>query len=118
MSKIKLFTVVLLALSQSAFAQAPSPPPLGGRFQQIPPAPVPEKKAIPDIRIEQGTTPAAPGSDQVKILVRSLRVTGQTLYSEAELVAIAEFSPGSELTLSDLRGMASKIADHYRRNGY
>jgi hemolysin activation/secretion protein len=115
----KLFTVViLLALSQGAFAQAPSPPPLGGRIQQIPPAPVPEKKAIPDIRIEQGTTPAVPGSEQARILVNSLRVTGQTLYSEAELVAISGFSPGSELTLSDLRGMASKIADHYRRNGY
>jgi len=114
MSKIKLFTVALLALSQSAFAQTP---PLGGQIQQIPPAPVPQK-AIPDIRIEQGTTPAAPASDQVKILVRSLRVTGQTLYSEAELVAITGFSPGSELTLSDLRGMASRIAEHYRRNGY
>ena len=111
---IRLLTVALLALSQSAVAQTP---PLGGQLQQIPPAPV-LQKAIPDIRIEKGATPAVPGADQVRILVRSLRVTGQTLYSEAELVAIAGFSPGSELTLSDLRGMASKIADHYRRNGY
>ncbi len=114
MSNIKLFTAALLALSQSAFAQTP---PLGGQIQQIPPAPVPQR-AIPDIRIEPGTTPAVPGSEQARILVRSLRVTGQTLYSEAELVAITGFSPGSELTLSDLRGMALKIADHYRRNGY
>jgi len=119
MSNTKFFTATLfLALSQGAFAQIPTPPPLGGRIQQIPPAPAPERKAIPDIRIEQGTTPAVPGSDQARILVNSLRVTGQTLYSEAELVAITGFSPGSELTLSDLRGMASKIADHYRRNGY
>ncbi len=114
MANSKLLTVALLALSQGAFAQTP---PMGGQIQQIPPAPVPQR-AIPDIRIEPGTTPAVPGSEQARILVRSLRVTGQTLYSEAELVAITGFSPGSELTLSDLRGMALKIADHYRRNGY
>jgi hemolysin activation/secretion protein len=114
MSKIALFTVALLALSQGAFAQTP---PLGGQIQQIPPAPVPQK-AIPEIRIDKGTTPSVPGSDQVRIPVRSLHVTGQTLYSEADLVAIAGFSPGNELTLADLRGMATKIADHYHRNGY
>ena len=77
-----------------------------------------QQKAIPEIRIEQGHAPAIPAADQVKIPVKSLHVTGQTLYSEAELVAVTGFSPGGELTLSELRGMASKIADHYHRNGY
>ena len=115
MSKIKLLTAALFALSQSAFAQ--SPPSAGGQIQQIPPAPVPQK-AVPEIRIEHGVAPATPAADQARILVKSLHVSGQTLYSEAELVAITGFSPGSELTLSELRGMASKIAGHYRRNGY
>src|ERR1035437_8174701 len=113
MSKIKCFTVALLALSQSAFAQIP--PSAGGQFQQIPPTPIPQR-AVPEIRIEQGGAPSVLTSDQVKILVNALHVTGQTLYSEAELVAITGFSPGGELTLSELRGMASKIADHYHRN--
>ena len=108
-------TVALLALSKSAFAA--DLPSAGGQFQQIPPAPI-QQKAVPEIRIEQGIAPAIPASDQVKILVKSLHVIGQTLYSEAELVAIMGFSPGGELTLSELRGMASKIADHYHRNGY
>ena len=118
MSKIKLsFAVALLLLNQSAFAADPPLPGAGGQIQQIPPAPIPQK-AVPEIRIEQGEAPAIPVSDNVKILVKSLHVTGQTLYSEAELVAITGFIPGSELTLSELRGMASKIADHYHRNGY
>ena len=121
MSKIKLFTVAftvaLLALSQSAFAQRADPPPLGGQIQQIPPAPIPQRP-VPEIRIEQRSAPAIPASDQTKILVKSLRVTGQAVYSEADLIAITGFSPGGELTLSELRGMASKIADHYHRNGY
>ncbi len=115
MLKIMLFAVALLVLSQSAFAA--DPPNAGGHIQQIPPSSIPQR-AIPEIRIEQGIVPAIPASDQVKILVKSLRVTGQALYSEAELVAITGFSPGGELTLYELRGMASKIADHYHRNGY
>src|SRR6185436_17266979 len=115
MFKSKLVTIAVLALSQIGFAQ--QPPTGGAQIQQLPPAPTPQH-AVPDIRIEPGSSPVSPLSDQVKILVSALRVTGQTLYSEAELVALTGFNPGSELTLTDLRGMASKISDHYRRNGY
>lgn len=115
MSKTTLFTVAFLALSQSAFAQ--SPPTAGSQIQQIPPVPIPQR-AIPEIRIEQGGAPATTALDNVKIPVNSLHVTGQVLYSEAELVAITGFTPGAELTLSELRAMASKIADYYHRHGY
>lgn len=115
MSKIKLFTVAVLALSQSAFAQTPAG--AGGQIQQIPPVPVPQR-AVPQIRIEQGGAPASTAADSVKIPVDTLHVTGQALYSEAELVAVTGFRPGGEVTLAELRGMAAKIADHYRRNGY
>ena len=115
MSKTKLFTLAILALSQSAFAQ--SPPTAGSQIQQIPPVPMPQR-AIPEIRIEQGGAPATTALDSVKIPVNSLHVTGQAVYSEAELVAITGFTPGAELTLSELRAMASKIADYYHSHGY
>ncbi len=114
MSKI-LFVVVILTLSQSAFAA--NIPSAGSQIQQIKPAPVPQK-AAPEVKIEQGKTPAIPAATNVKIPVKSLRVTGQVLYSETELIAITGFSPGGELTLSELLGMASKIADYYHKNGY
>jgi hemolysin activation/secretion protein len=113
MSK-KLLTAALLALSQTAFGQTP---PTGGQIQQIPPAPTPQR-GIPEIRIEQGGAPATPESDSARITVQSLRVTGNTIYSEAELLALTGFNPGTELTLGELRIMASKIADHYRKAGY
>jgi hemolysin activation/secretion protein len=118
MLKRKLsFAVSLLLLSQSAFAAEAPLPSGGGQIQQIPPAPIPQQ-AVPDIRIEQGNMPATPASDSYKILVKSLHVTGQAVFSEEELVATTGFSPGGELTLSELRGMAAKIADHYHTNGY
>ena len=116
MLKIKLFPIVLLALSQGVFAIGP--PSAGSQMQEIPPSPLPPQKAVPEIRVEPEKLPANPASDRVKIVVKALRVTGQTLYTEADLIAITGFSPGSELTLTELRGMASKIADYYHRNGY
>ena len=115
MSIKRWFAVVAWALSQGAFAQ--SPPTGGGQLQQIPPAPVPQR-ADPEIRIERGGAPAVPVTDQVRFRVNALRVTGQTLYPESELIALTGFSPGGELTLSELRAMAAKIADHYHRSGY
>jgi len=115
MFKTKLLPFALLALSQSLFAQ--QPPSAGSQLQQIPPSPAPQKIA-PTIRLEPSSAPATPASDAVKIVVNSLQVTGAQTYPEAELVALTGFRPGSELTLGDLRGMALKITERYRSNGY
>ena len=115
MFNTKLLPFALLALSPSLFAQ--QPPSAGSQIQQIPAAPVPQR-AAPTIRIEPSSAPATPASDAVKIVVNSLQVTGAKTYSEAELVALTGFSPGSELSLADLRGMALKITERYRSAGY
>lgn len=47
-----------------------------------------------------------------------MRVTGAIAYSEAELLAVTGFILGSALSLSDLRLMASRIADYYHSHGY
>jgi hemolysin activation/secretion protein len=114
-SNKKLLPLALLALIQAVSAQ--QPPTAGSQIQQIPPAPVPQK-AAPEIRIEPRRDQDVSKSEQVKILVKSLQVTGASVYSEAQLIAVAEFKPESELTLSDLRGMALKITNFYRANGY
>ena len=115
MLKIIIIALVLSASSQSVFADPL--PSAGGQIQQIPPAPI-LQKAAPTIRVEQAVAPAIPVADQRKIQVKSLRVAGQTIYSEAELLAITGFTPGHELTLTELRAFAQKISDHYHRNGY
>lgn len=113
--KTNLLAVGVLALSQSVFAQ--QPPTAGGQLQQIPPPPAPARSE-PEIRIDERAAPAAPVGDQVKVLVKSLRVAGAKIYPEAELIAITGFKPGSELSLVDLRSMAAAIADRYHKNGY
>ncbi|HEY8356818.1 MAG TPA: ShlB/FhaC/HecB family hemolysin secretion/activation protein, partial [Ramlibacter sp.] len=85
---------------------------------QVPAAPALPRSA-PEIRIEPRAAPAAPrASGDARIVVRALRLEGHALYPEAQLLALAQFTPGSELTLADLEGMALRITQHYRANGY
>lgn len=114
MLHIKLIPLALMALSQTVAAQTPG---AAGQFQQIPPAPV-IPKAAPDVRIEHNSALATPASDKVKVLVRSLRVTGARAYTEAQLLALTGFKPGLELSMGDLLRMTARIADRYHRDGY
>jgi len=115
MTKTKLFAMTVLALSQAAaYAQ---PVGSGGSMQQIPPVLVPQK-TYPQIRVEQKDAPAAPLAAGAEILVSSLRVTGQTLYSESDLIAVTGFRPGSKLSLTELRRMTNRISNFYNEQGY
>ncbi|WP_218832196.1 POTRA domain-containing protein, partial [Enterococcus faecalis] len=88
------------------------------QLQQITPVPALPKPS-PDIRIERPDvdTGAAPAG-QEKIVVNSLAFNGATAFSEAQLRDVAGFVSGNALTLADLRGIAAKVADYYRQQGY
>jgi hemolysin activation/secretion protein len=115
MFKNKLIPFALLALSQSILAQ--QMPSAGSQMQQIPPVPI-QQNVVPKIEVQPTAAPISAASDRVSITVNSLRVTGAQAYSEAELLALTGFKPGSEMTITDLRVMAARIADYYHRNGY
>ncbi|HEY8571480.1 ShlB/FhaC/HecB family hemolysin secretion/activation protein [Phenylobacterium sp.] len=115
MLKTTLLTVLFLTAGHSALAQQPLG--AGAQVRQIPPAPT-APKAIPEIRIEGREAPAAATPAGEKILVNALNITGETRFSEAELVAAAGFRPGSQLDLADLRAMASRISAFYNQRGY
>lgn len=108
-------TFALLTLSSGVFAaQFPSG---GSQLQQIPPSPS-LQKAEPEIRVEQNQVPVTPAVDSAKIQVNSLHLTGQSLYSETELLGLTGFTAGEELSLGQLQQMAARIAAFYHENGY
>jgi hemolysin activation/secretion protein len=110
-----LVTLLLASVASSALAQ----PPVGavGQLQQIPAAP-PPLKAIPDIRVQRSHPASEPEAGGARVVVKSLRVTGATLFSEAELIAATNFRSGQDLDLAGLRAMAERISDFYGRHGY
>jgi len=109
----------VLTASPSAVAQQlPGPAgQAGGLLQQIPPPP-PVQQSIPEIRIQRAEVPSnlAPGGPM--ITVNALHVTGETRFSEAELIAATGFMPGIGLDLAGLRSLAAQITDYYNRRGY
>lgn len=115
MIKMSLLTVAFLATAPAALAQLPAG--AGAQVRQIPPAPS-APRTIPEIRIEGREAPGAATPAGEKILVNALNITGQTRYSQADLVAAAGFQPGSQLDLADLRVMASRISAFYNQRGY
>jgi hemolysin activation/secretion protein len=115
MLKSTLLVAALVSASQAALAQQPVG--AGGQLQQIPPVVVGAKpKPAFDVERNAPNPQALPAGP--KIRVQSLHVTGQTLFSEAELIAATSFRPDSQLDLSDLRALASKITGYYNSRGY
>lgn len=113
--RMKLLPLMLLAISHGALAQ--QLPGAGSQLRQLP-TPPPPQQAQPQIRIEDSAAPALAASDAPTVLVNQLQVTGASAYPAAELVAITQFTPGSQLTLAQLQAMAARITQHYRSNGY
>ena len=112
---IKILPLALLALTQSVHAY--QQPTAGSQLQQIPATPQ-LSKALPDIRVVRGAAPAAAVGDGTKITVDILQVSGQSLFTTQELTAASGFRPGSELTLAELRALASNIAGYFQVRGY
>ncbi len=92
-------------------------PDSGQQIQQIPPAPNIDK-AEPTIRIQRNGISPDSGPAGPAIRVNALRLTGQTVFSEATLLGAAGVGAGSELTLAGLRNAAAKITSYYNDHGY
>ncbi|WP_339711401.1 ShlB/FhaC/HecB family hemolysin secretion/activation protein [uncultured Sphingosinicella sp.] len=114
MFKPSLVACALLATTQIVHAQ--QLPSAGTQLQQLPQPPAAER-ASPDLVVPRtgAPTPIAGGAS---VQVQSLRVTGQTQFSESELVSASGFSPGAALTFSQLRELAARIMEHYHARGY
>jgi hemolysin activation/secretion protein len=104
----------ILATTQVAHAQ--QIPSAGTQLQQLPQAPAPPK-SDPELIVDKsvGSADAEAGPT---IVVRSLQVSGQTLFSEAELRAASGFASGSTLSFAQLRHLAARISEFYHVRGY
>lgn len=106
---------VLLSTSHGAIAQ--QRPDAGQQIQQIPKQPDLQQQP-PEIQINKPVAAAQADGGGAKVQVDALRVSGQTLFSEQELIAATNFTPGSSLTLEQLRDIAAQITRYYNSRGY
>lgn len=83
----------------------PSLPPPGGRIGPFAP---PLSEVRPAMAEETGLT----------LLVRGFRISGATVFPEAELQTVLARHLGQEAGFADLRAAADAITRHYRERGY
>ncbi len=115
MLKRNLWPLALLAFSQSVLAI--EPPNAGTQLQQIPPSPMPQKLP-PEVSLVPSQPAVAPETDEIKVSVQRIQISGMQAYAEADLLKQIPFNPNSQLSLAELRAMAAKIATYYHNNGY
>lgn len=110
--------VAILALS-SLLASArvlAAPPDAGQMLEELKPAPALPPSKTPAIRVEE----QAPAStaDGMRLAVKGLHISGQTVFSEADLLALVNDAVGKELSLAELNQLAARITSYYRQRGY
>ncbi|MCL6250838.1 ShlB/FhaC/HecB family hemolysin secretion/activation protein [Altererythrobacter sp. KTW20L] len=113
MPKYTLLFAILASVSHVATAQVDA----GSQIRQLPPPPE-RSEIVPELptaaRASEVDASAAGPSVQVNVL----RISGQTLYSEAELIEASGFVPGTLLNLIQLQTLAAEITAFYNSRGY
>lgn len=116
MKRIDFAPLMFLGLVPVGFAQ--QLPNAGGQMQQIP---VPPSVTLPvtvPITIKPVDAPTHDLKDEVAMTVNALHVQGAVSLTESELMAQTGFKSGSQMTLTQLRQMADRIANYYHQQGY
>ncbi len=108
--------VSLPVLLLTTSAQAQIAPDAGRVLQETAPR-LEAPKPSPALGIESPPlTEILPGGAQVEL--KALRITGNTRFTEAELLASLGAVTGKSYDLGGLKGFANQISEHYRAAGY
>ena len=108
-------SMMLLTVSQLGLAA--ELPTAGSQQQQIPPSPVLQRSPS-SIEVTPAKPVNKPKSDDTRVKIKRLQITGAKAFTESQLLAVTGFVPDSELSLTDLRAFAARITDYYHQQGY
>ncbi|WP_319240103.1 ShlB/FhaC/HecB family hemolysin secretion/activation protein [uncultured Propionivibrio sp.] len=111
-------TLATLTATLSSFPASAQHVPDAGQILREQQQELPQVPRTPSsIDLQQPAMPATePGGPQV--IVRSVSIGGISVFPEPALLAVLGDVEGKPFDLAGLRGLAERIAAHYRRNGY
>jgi hemolysin activation/secretion protein len=116
---MKPLLAVLLVAFPSLIAQADGPvaPGAGSILQQIQPVTLPSpSSAGMDLTIERKGGAMLPPSPP--FMVKTIQISGNTLFDTATLQALVADADGKSLTLSQLEDLVARITNYYHSHGY
>ena len=117
-SKIYLFRIALLhaALFVASMCYAQTPPNAGAILRDEAPLVAPVPKA--PVTLPRLSEPMPEGRVAQPIEIKSINITGTTVFSSAELIPLLSDVASGSHTLGELRRAATRITQHYRQAGY
>lgn len=119
---------VCLSDSRLAIAQT-IPRPDSGQLLPATQAPPPPSSSAPSVVVAPPVEPAPPKLPEARLVVSSISVSGNTVFSEPELLALVADAlkskvetkrgiTGTPLSFAELQALADRITAHYRTRGY
>ncbi|MDD2775951.1 MAG: ShlB/FhaC/HecB family hemolysin secretion/activation protein [Gallionella sp.] len=114
-----LSTLAWFLLSHFSIAHAAPPDAAGQAMREMQKQPdlSPPKETVP-FHVEGDAAPDTTDANAVRILIKSVRVSGSRAYSEGELAAMLTDLLGEEHTLAEWEAGATRITAWYRQHGY
>lgn len=108
--------LLILTPLSTALAQPPTP---GAVEETLRPRPFqPEKDmSMPELQPPAPPKPTPP-SDERRVRIDRFAITGNTIYSEKELRSLIADREGTELTLTEIYGLADRLTEFYQAHGY
>jgi len=112
--------LIALAFSSGAFAQ--TPPSVGQVLQSVPELrsvpPRPDADALQFAAPEAPVEVPAPRADEARLRVNGFTLSGNTVFSESDLLPLLQQGAGRELSLGGIEALAARISAYYHEHGY
>lgn len=122
--KLSALTAILsaqfgFAVSAAPFAPNAGQPDAGQTVNELQKQPeLNAPKAVMPLRPEEDTAPKGTANGNVRIAVKTVKVSGSSAFAAGELEALVANLAGGEHTLAELEAAAGRITAYYRERGY
>ena len=112
--------LLVLSVLASALAQAAPPVPDAGQITREvqKPTPLALPRTTSPLRVQGADSSPLQPNSEVRIPVKSIRVTGSQVFPAHELDALVSDLAGTEQSLAGLDAGAARLTAYYRERGY
>src|SRR5581483_3284138 len=110
--------LAMASISVAAIAQPIPPGALPGRERQQFEQPAPPRAQPGGPGVSLPSTVAPPGAEKIKVVIRSIRVVGATIYTKSQLAELYADLIGQHTTLLAVYEAAQRITTKYGSDGY
>ena len=121
MKKHRIFLgLFVIACMASGMVQAAPPAPDAGQLsRELEKFPaMPKSTTVKPLRVEGEAVAPGLSNNEIRFAVKSIRVTGSTVFAAAELESLVADLTGAVRSLADLDAGVARITDYYRERGY